>query len=215
MSHHKTLSSVAFALMAFSMANAYAAPPVAELKVKGQLVVPVCTVAASDDGVYDFGKQSATLVKPNAYTNLTPMVKTWTVTCDAETYLNLTPTDNRADSTSAVANANFGLGKVNTDGKIGYYTATMSKATVDNTSTSLFSTRNNVIASADVAATTAIATGGRSGWAASSTTQKSGKVFSADITVQPYLASSAIMQGPITDDTNLDGSLTLSFAYGI
>lgn len=205
-----TLSSLLLA-----MATAQAAAPIAELKVKGQLVVPVCTVAAADDGIYDFGKQSATVVKPNADTTLPSMVQTWTISCDAETYLNLTPTDNRADSASTTSTVNFGLGKVNDSGKIGYYTATMSNGMVDTVSTNLFITNNNVIGTGAVKATAQIYTGGRSGWAATGTTQKSGKVFVTDITVTPTLASSATMNGPITEDTNLDGSLTLSFAYGI
>ncbi len=211
----KIISFATATALALTMANAYAAPPVSELKVKGQLVVPVCTVAAADDGIYDFGKQSATIVKPAGDTPLTAMSKTWTVTCDAETYLNLTPTDNRADSASSVSTTYFGLGKVNTDGKIGYYTATMSKGSVDSVSTNLFMTSTSTIATANVNATAQIYKGGRSGWAATSTTQKSGKVFVADITVAPNLASTAVMNGPITEDTNLDGSLTLSFAYGI
>ncbi len=197
------------------MANAYAAAPVSDLIVKGKLVVPVCSIAAGDEGIYDFGKQSATVVKPNADTALTPMVKTWTITCDAETYLNLTPTDNRAESASTASNVNFGLGSVNGSGKIGYYTATMSNATVDDTNTNLFITSNGTIGTGAVKTTAQIYKGYRSGWAATASTQKSGKVFVADITVAPTLASSAVMNGPITEDTNLDGSLTLNFAYGI
>lgn len=213
--NNKLMSFATITTLVLAMANAYAAPPSSELKVKGTLVVPVCTVSAGDNGVYDYGKQSATLIKPNADTALTAMTKTWTVTCDAETYLNLTPTDNRADTVSTVATSNFGLGKVNTTGKMGFYTATMGNASVDGTSTNLFVTNNNTISTTNVKPTAAIFNGGRSGWAASGTTQKSGKIFVADITVAPTLASSAVMNGPITDDANLDGSVTLTFAYGL
>ncbi|MFQ6308427.1 fimbrial assembly protein, partial [Yersinia enterocolitica] len=70
--------------LVLGMTAAHAAPPTAELKVIGTLTVPSCTVASPDEGVYDFGKLSSSLVKSGtATTALTPMTKTWTVTCDA------------------------------------------------------------------------------------------------------------------------------------
>ncbi|MHA7847529.1 DUF1120 domain-containing protein [Serratia sp. D1N4] len=207
------ITATALSTLLLTMANAHADAPTAELKVIGELTVPTCTVAGPDDGIYDFGKLSATMIKPAATTALTPMTKTWTVTCDAETYLNFAPVDNRAASASAVATTNFGMGMVNNTGKIGYYTAQMENATVDGVASSLFTSAS---ATFTPAATANITTGQRSGWAtATANTQKSGKIFVADITVSPVLASSATMNGPITDDTNIDGSMTLNFAYGI
>ncbi|AHG20592.1 beta-fimbriae major subunit [Chania multitudinisentens RB-25] len=196
-----------------TIAQAQATAPTAELKVIGELTVPTCTVAAADDAIYDFGKLSSTMIKPAATTALTPMTKTWTITCDAETYLNFSPEDNRGSSASTVAATNFGMGMVNSTGKIGYYTAQMRNATVDGVASSLFTSPS---ATFTPAATANITTGQRSGWAtATASTQRSGKVFVADITVSPVLASSATMNGAITDDTSIDGSMTLKFAYGI
>lgn len=53
------------------------------------------------------------------------------------------------------------------------------------------------------------------GWAKSGNVQNSGKLFTAMLEVEPYLASAKDMKGPITDNVKLDGSSTLSFAYGI
>ncbi|AHG18586.1 beta-fimbriae major subunit [Chania multitudinisentens RB-25] len=207
------IAATTLSTLLLAMANAQAATPTAELKVIGELTVPACTVAAADDGVYDFGRLSATMVKPAATTALTPMTKTWTITCDAETYLNFAPVDNRAASVSTVATTNFGMGMVNGTGKIGYYTAQMANATVDGVASELFTSASSTFTPA---ATADITTGLRSGWATpTANTQKSGKVFVSDIIVSPVLASSATMNGAITDDTNLDGSMTLSFAYGI
>ncbi len=202
--------STASALL-LAMANAYAAPPVAELKVIGTLTVPTCNVASGQDGVYDIGKVSATMVKPTAVTPLTALNKTWTVTCDAETYLNFKPVDNRADTASAGSTTNFGLGMVNETGKIGYYNVTMKNASVDGVDTSVFTSANTAVASA---ASVTVNSANRNGWSVS-TAQKSGKVFVADLEVAPTLASSASMNGSITEDTDIDGSLTLNFAYGI
>lgn len=200
-----------------AMAGAYAAPPTADLKVNGKLVVPVCTVSATDDGVYNIGKVSATTVKPSGNTVLASMTKTWTITCDAQTYLNFSHTDNRADSASTVDNPYFGLGNVNGNGKIGFYTVDLSNASVDGKTTNLFHSKNgtSTITSNNVGATRRLHDGWRMGWAATATTQKSGLIFAADMIVTPTLASSTVMNGAITDDANIDGSLTLNFAYGI
>ncbi len=198
-------------ILAVGISTAQAAAPTAELKVTGTLTVPSCTVTSANDGVYEIGKISATMVKPAANTPLETMSKTWTITCDAETYLNFKPVDNRADTASLAAAANFGLGSVNTTGKIGYYTVAMKNATVDGASSSVFSSATSSITSTTA---TNISTANRSGWSAG-TLQKSGKVFTADLDVTPNLASSAMMNGPVTEDSDIDGSLTLNFAYGI
>ena len=206
-----TLSTLSALILSAGVAQADALT--AELKVVGELVVPTCTVAATDDGIYDIGKQSATLIKPAASTTLAVMSKTWTVTCDAVTYMNFTPVDNRAASKSDATGTSFGLGNVNGTGKIGYFTATASNATVDGVASRLFSSAN---ATFTPAATANLTNGQKTGWATTAAnTQYSGKVFVADIAVTPVLASSATMNGPITDNADIDGSVTLTFAYGI
>lgn len=209
-------TALATLIMVMVMGGAYAAPPASDLKVKGLLVVPVCTIVAADNGIYNIGKQPATLVKPNTDTTLASMSKTWTITCDAETYLNFTHSDNRADSVSTVARANFGLGYVNGSGKIGFYNIDVKNPTVDGITTRVFSTMNNTLTTHDIVPYLSVHKDNRHGWAsATSIAQQSGKVFAADFVVTPTLASSATMNGAITDDTNIDGSITLNFAYGI
>ncbi len=196
-----------------------AAVPSADLKVKGQLVVPTCLVNAAHDGVYDLGKISATTVKPNANTALPKQSQTWTITCDAETYLNLAHSDNRADSVSTVSNeggANFGLGAVNNGGKIGFYKVLFENGSIDGRPAYFFVSQGPTITSNNHVKSLHLYTGWRLGWAdPSALAQKSGKVFVADVAIFPTLASSQNMKGPITDDTHIDGSLTMTFAYGI
>lgn len=210
------INYTALATLMMVMSGVYAAPPASDLTVKGQLVVPVGAIATADNSVYTIGKQPETLVKPSADTTLASMSKTWTITCDAQTYLNFTHSDNRADSVSTVPRANFGLGYVNGSGKIGFYNVAVKNPTVDGISTRVFSTMNNTLTTHNIVSYLSVHKDNRHGWAsATSITQQSGKVFAADFVVTPTLASSATMNGAITDDTNMDGSITLNFAYGI
>lgn len=140
------------------------------------------------------------------------MSNTWTVTCDATTYMNFTPVDNRADSRVSLAVGTFGLGNVNSTGKIGYFKADVSNATVDGVTSLLFLTQ---AATFTPAASVPMSAGLKTGWASGANTQQSGKVFVADIKVTPYLGNSTDMNGPITENTDIDGSVTLTFAYGI
>lgn len=194
------------------MAGANAAAPSSELTVNGQLVVPNCVVAATDDGIYDLGKIAAITIKPNAETVLSPIIKNWTITCDADTYLTLTPTDNRAASSTHTASNRYGLGNVNGSGKIGTYYVEMLNGTVDGVSSNLYTTASTTITPQ---ANAYIQKGYKNGWAAGTNRQKSGKIFGADFKVVATLASSATMNGPITEDANIDGSMTLNFAFGI
>ncbi len=214
--NHLLLCSTAFAWFMLAMPGAHAAPPTADLTVKGKLAVPVCTVTATDNGVYNIGKLSSTMVKSQSDTVLPSISKTWTITCDAETYLNFSHVDNRAESASTVARPNFGLGNVNGTGKLGFYTVEVINPTVDGATTRVFSTMTNTVGKENIVPYLSVHKENRHGWAsARQDTQQSGKVFTADFVVTPTLASSAMMNGPITDDANIDGSMTLSFAYGI
>ena len=206
-----------FTSIILSMAT-QAAPPSAELKVKGKLGVPSCTVIAPDGGIYDLGKISATNVKSGAVvTTLTPITKNWSVACDSQTYLSFGSVDNRNTSVSDTSSiSNHGLGFINGTGTIGYYTLVMSNPMVDGIQTSVFS----VSASGGVSAGSqsfALATNGpRRAWSIAGTnTQIAGKVFSADFKVTPTLAGTTAMNGPITEDANIDGSVTMNFAFGI
>ena len=210
----RSLNLVALAALTLAAATAHAAAPTAELKVKGTLQAPTCTVAVADDGVYDFGSISPTRIKPGtAHTALDPISKVWTVTCDADTYLTYTATDNRATSLSTAGAANFGMGKVNTTGNIGYYQVLMSNPTVDGATSSLFGTTGTTVTPAATGAL-ATTTGFKHGWAVGAA-QKFGKVFGITLAVTPNIGGTTTMNGAITDKVDLDGSVTLTYAFGL
>lgn len=194
---------------------AHTAAPTAELKVKGKIGLPTCTINAPDGGIYNVGEISASQVKSGtAVTALPSITKNWTVTCDSLTYLSLTSTDNRKASVSDNSIHNFGLGFVNGTGKLGFYRTTMSNATVDGVSSLLYYIdANNVLQGGHTLET--LTNNFRFGWSENATTVKAGKVFSADFTVIPTLAGSTTMGGAITENINIDGSATMNFSFGI
>lgn len=195
---------------------AHAAAPTAELKVKGNLGIPTCTINAPDGGIYNVGEISSSQIKSGtAVTVLPSITKTWTVTCDSVTYLSLNAIDNRKASVSDNTGIhNFGLGFVNGSGKLGFYKTTMSNATVDGVSSLLyFIDANNILQGGHTLET--LTNNFRFGWSENATTAKAGKVFSADFTVIPTLAGSTTMGGAITENINIDGSATMNFSYGI
>jgi hypothetical protein len=195
---------------------AHAAAPTADLTVKGTIGAPTCTVTTSNNGIYDFGRIAGTTIKAGTdTTSLAAISQPWTVTCDAATYLTFGAVDNRATSASSTATGSFGLGNVNGTGKLGYYTVTMNTPTVDGAAAYTYYTNEKTITGA---AASARVYGGayKNGWTASGTnTQKAGSVFGANLSVTPTLAGTTTMNGTVTDDTSLDGSLTLNFAFGL
>ncbi|OVZ89769.1 fimbrial assembly protein [Yersinia frederiksenii] len=192
-----------------------AATPTTELKVKGKIGVPSCTVIAPNNGVYDMGRLSATNVKAGTTVTVLPeMKKNWTITCDSTTYLSLSSVDNRLASVSdTTSTRNYGLGNINRTGKIGFYTVILSNASVDGTSTSMYYRVGT--GAATLGTSLYLVNGYTYGWSNSTSTANFGKTFSADIAVTPTLAGTSTMNGPITEDSNIDGSLTMNFSFGI
>ncbi|HGN0868266.1 TPA: DUF1120 domain-containing protein [Providencia alcalifaciens] len=206
----KTVTALSALMMSATTLAAITAP---ELKVQGELMVPACKVVAGNNGVYDLGKLSPSLIKPVAHTILGGKTQLWTVDCDAETFLSFSVTDNREGTASISGNEYFGLGYVNNTGKIGYYRVSMKIATVDGKNSNVYTTTSN--SSFSALPTTFIAKGSRMGWASTNNQQQSGLNFSTLLSVEPVLASSSIMGGPVTDSAKIDGSMTLNFAFGL
>lgn len=207
-------------LLAFALATAggtaWAGAPVIDLTVKGRLVAPSCTVSVPDDGVYDFGKISPTMIKPGStHTALVPQEKKWEIECDATTFMTLGAADDVDGTASVVHNSNFGLDMVNETGKLGYYVVRMLSGKVDNLDSGLFSTTGTAFASETGVDIVHSRIGYRHGWSSAANTMKSGKKFSAVLRVSPFLGGTGTMNGPITESTELGGSMTLTFAFGL
>ena len=210
----KTVISVSITSMMLMANIAAAASMSPELKVKGQMAVPSCQVTIANDGVFDLGKLSNGLISPTSATPLAKSSSRLTVNCEAETFLNFTVVDNREGTASLSGNTSFGLGNVNSAGKLGYYKVNVRDALVNGAVSALFSVSKGTTSFYAVNSTY-IDKNNVTGWAKSASLQNSGKLFSALLELEPYLASSKDMGGPITDSVKLDGSSTLSFAYGI
>lgn len=201
------LTALSYLIFGFNAANAKA--PTAELTVKGQLSPPGCIVMAPDGGVYNVGEIAGHTVKPSALTVLPSITKNWSVICDAETYVSVTGSDNRAGSSTS--GGRYGLGFVNGAGKIGDYGVYFSNAKVDGTAKYF---RKQEEAAAAILSLSIGPLNGLS-WVHANATKAPGKVFSADIEVMPRLGSVADMKGPITENVKIDGSMTLSIIIGI
>ncbi|ENJ4475915.1 DUF1120 domain-containing protein [Yersinia enterocolitica] len=201
------LTALSYLIFGFNAANAKA--PTAELTVKGQVSPPGCIVMAPDGGVYNVGEIAGHTVKPSALTVLPSITKNWSVICDAETYVSVTGSNNRAGSSTS--GGRYGLGFVNGAGKIGDYGVYFSNAKVDGTAKYF---RKQEEAAAAILSLSIGPLNGLS-WVHANATKAPGKVFSADIEVMPRLGSVADMKGPITENVKIDGSMTLSIIIGI
>ncbi|EKN4034356.1 DUF1120 domain-containing protein [Yersinia enterocolitica] len=201
------LTALSYLIFGFNAANAKA--PTAELTVKAQVSPPGCIIMAPDGGVYNVGEIAGHTVKPSALTVLPSITKNWSVICDAETYVSVTGSDNRAGSSTS--GGRYGLGFVNGAGKIGDYGVYFSNAKVDGTAKYF---RKQEEAAAAILSLSIGPLNGLS-WVHANATKAPGKVFSADIEVMPRLGSVADMKGPITENVKIDGSMTLSIIIGI
>lgn len=186
-----------------------------ELKVTGSLEVPACTVTAGDDGSYSYGTLNPSDIRPGTAVNtLAVLTKPWKISCEGDTYLTFKVIDNAEATRSVVAVENFGLGSVNGTGKIGYYTVNMRNPKVNGVASGLFSTNTTAIARAS--SVLLRQNDYVTGWSqAGANVQQIGKLFEADLDVTAVLAGTQTMNGAITDDVPLAGSLTLNFAYGL
>ncbi|EPN2807055.1 DUF1120 domain-containing protein [Serratia marcescens] len=194
--------------------SAMAASMSPELSVKGKMAVPSCTLSMVGGGIFDLGNISNSLIQPQKATELKSMSQPINVNCDAVTYLSFTVEDNREGTASVTNPQYFGLGNVNSTGKLGYYQIHMYAPVVDGVGVKAYATTKGSTA---FTAQDAVYLNKDyvMGWAKSSSVQISGKKFSTYLEVKPMLASSKDMNGPIADNVKLDGSSTLNFTYGL
>jgi hypothetical protein len=135
------------------------------------------------------------------------------MTCDAETYLTVDAVDNRAQTNSNPSVNTFGMGMVNTTGKIGFYLLYVKQLTVDSKPAAFL---DRILNGSGESGYFPLLRGRPAAWSTSDgSSVQSGKVFAADIGVVARLDSREKMNGPIVDNAPIDGSTTLNFAYGI
>lgn len=208
------ISAAVVSAMMMSMGTVMAASMSSELSVKGRMAIPSCQVSLNNNGVFNLGKVSSGVINSASSTPMRVMTGLLNVECEAETFLNFSVVDNREGTASSVESTHFGLGNVNGTGKLGYYKMKLLGASVDNSSANIYSATKGST-SISPTATVFVDKGKVTGWADAADAQASGKSFRAILTVEPVLASSKEMGGPITDGTKLDGSATLNFSYAL
>lgn len=186
----------------------------AEIKVVGELIAPTCEVKLPNEGIFDYGSISHTKISRDKPAGLGAKGGgIMEVKCDAETAMTFNVIDNRLGSASE-AGKTFGLGNVNTTGKLGFYAIQAYFPQVDGKNGALFVTSNTSIPSTHTLVN--LEHGKRVGWAPSSgNTLAIGKTFTAQLLVDAYLAKSGDMHGGIGEDVSLDGSTTLEFGFGL
>jgi hypothetical protein len=207
------IAPIAAALLAGGVAHAQSVNP-SELIVQGKITAPSCNVTPPNgDGIYDFGDIAASSLS-NSRLPLNPQSKTWTIDCDADTYMTYTADDNEAASVLAASNVNYGLG-LNGANKIGFYTVTMENGSVDSTPTSVYYQSRGTTSPGSATATTAVYNETyKQGWVHATGIAALGKNFAMDLKVAPTLGTLAEV-GPTTQDVPFAGSTTLIFTAGI
>ena len=189
-----------FVITNSAMANA---APTSDLTVSGTVVAPSCTVSATESGIYDFGAISPALIG-KVEKALTPINQTYTIHCDAITYLTFKTIDNRSDSVTVPSDAKFGLGKNGERGNVGYYTGKVKNAMVDGAASKLMQSASTSFYAYDVVdltnSTTLV-----TGWAEANSKLKSGTDFQADVEITPYLSKSSDFGG-VVSNVDLNGS---------
>ncbi|KWN70489.1 hypothetical protein WT90_21355 [Burkholderia stagnalis] len=195
----------------------FAAPPVAELKVAGKIDLPNCVVSIGNDGYYDYGSLSSTMIQSGSrHTPLEPKTELMTVTCDRETPIMFSVVDNRESSSSGTdRDYNFGLGHVNGAGNLGYYAILVSDLSVDGKGTNVWMKAGGLHNPGVQDSTYLRSAGANFGWGDYQSVRESGRIFQANLTVEPRLGGTTTMNGPLTEAVDLDGSATLVFAFAL
>lgn len=205
------------ALSSLLLSAAALASESAEIKVTGEITTATCEVTMVNNGVFDFGKISQSMVAEDKNSLLGNKDQGGVhVKCSAPTALTFTTTDNRLGTAShTIGGWNFGLGSVNGTGKLGFYHLHLRAPTVDGVASKLVKASGGDIETPQDQL--AIEYGERFGWATASGAKALaiGKDFAFSMSAQAYLAGKSSMNGTLGEDTNLDGSATMEFGFGL
>ncbi len=173
---------------------------------------PSCEIIIPDGGLYQFNQMHARLFHATKKTEIPEVVKTWQVICNIPTQLSVQFSDNRMDTSSIEIEDNFGLGRVNVNGKLGNYKLILNKFKVDGDSVGL-GVINNISQSRKNVLT--VLKNENYAWLNSDDSLSVGKNFSLSIAVKPILNSLIETNGPIIDGADFDGSADIIFSFGI
>ncbi|MBT2372111.1 DUF1120 domain-containing protein [Pseudomonas fluorescens] len=123
-----TLTALSAGLLLVGSASTFAASTV-DLTVKGLIVPSACTPELSRGGVIDHGKISAKDLQTDKPTLIGTHVMTLVMVCDSAISVALHSIDNR--SGSSLLPTGYGLGLINSDQKLGWFTLMLRNAVAD------------------------------------------------------------------------------------
>lgn len=191
-----------------------ASGPSAEIKVLGELASPTCDVMITNNGAFDYGTINHSKIQSDRAVSIGVKNGSLNVKCSADTPLTFKVTDNRLGTASMVGDEYLGLGTVNGSGKMGYYTVRMFSPLVDGKMSEMFVTAGSTIAMPKNVVT--LEHGKRAGWVLNGTQEVAiGKVFSAELITEAFLAKRSDMNGAVGEGNSIDGSATLEFGFGL
>lgn len=198
---------------------AQAASSSAELTVVGDLNKKnFCSVSVTSGGLVDLGKIKPGAIQDNTHTTLPSSMLEANVRCEDNTRVTYTVTDNQKGTASVEGNNHYGFGNVNGSGKLGYYTIQAHSGKVNNTNVNIFRSMNNSGLNVfGVPVLDVYNNGYYHGWVdpIRPTEAVSAKDFKVTLYIATYLGSKKVMNGPIADDTTLNGSATFNLFYAI
>nr|WP_282557234.1 MULTISPECIES: hypothetical protein [Providencia] len=174
---------------------------------------PSCEIIIPDGGQYQFNQIHARLFHATKKMEIPEVVKTWQVVCNTSIQLSVRFSDNRVDTSSIGIENNFGLGQVNTHGKLGNYQLILNQFKVDGDLVGLGAI-NNISQSKTTKGLTVLKNEIYT-WLNSDNSLSVGKVFSLNIAVKPILNNLTETNGPIIDGADFDGSADIIFSFGI
>ena len=123
-----------FALGLLAAACGIAQAETAELSVVGKIIPPACKPVIANNGRFDFGNISPTVLSATAPTALGAVAQAFTIDCDAATKMAVKITDNQSGTAAGGKGAgyDFGLGGTNTGSyTVGLYSTSGDVGAVD------------------------------------------------------------------------------------
>lgn len=181
-----------------------------ELKVEGLIVPSACAPSLSLNGNIDLGRISVKDLNQDTRTNLTQQALQLEVNCEAATLFAMQTNDNRAESGNT---AEYGLGVTNAGERIGGFYMLLDKASADEAPVQLIASLNNgttwfTFEEDDAWSQNIIVSIQEPGAARVPAPRKNTQM---EVTVAPFILAAKDLT--VTEDTVLDGSVTVTVRY--
>lgn len=121
--------------------------------------------------------------------------------------------DEKAGTTTDSDQTHFGLGTINTTGKIGFFQVSVEKATVDGIDVNIYETdnENNI---GIIKTSPLLKIGSLNGFSQDGVTPSKGTNYQLKLKISPTIYSLKETNGPLVDGGELSGSLLFDFSFG-